>query len=202
MMGAGLALRTLLPGFLAQSAASQVPLPVTHRIRPGDVLEVTVAGRADLSRLRTVQPTGEIWMPRLLAVRVAGLVPAEVEARLADMLARQERIRLAVSVRLVEDQAFVRVGGAVRKPGRLKLSARRRLLDVLLEAGGFTAQASGEVIVERHDGTFADGTATRRFLFPRGTSTPDVLAGAETVLVDGDVVTAVAATTPSREEKP
>src|SRR5207244_12799112 len=60
----------------------------------------------------------------------------------------------------------------------------------LLEAGGFTPRASGEVLVQRREGTFADGSAVRRFRFPRTGPTPDGLAGLEMILKKGDVVTA------------
>ncbi len=192
MTGAGLALLTLLPGLLAQDA---VPpnAPATRRVRAGDVLEVTVAGRPDLSRLRTVQTTGVIWMPRLLEVPVEGLTPGQIGATLTQMLARQEPARPVVTVTITDDgEEFVRVAGAVSRPGRRKLGGRRRLLDVLLEAGGFTAEASGAVLVQRREGTFADGTSFRRVRLTPGRPTADGIAELETLLRGGDVVTASA----------
>jgi protein involved in polysaccharide export with SLBB domain len=189
MTGAGLVLWTLLPGLLAQD-----PAPAPERaVRPGDVLEVTVAGRPELSRLRTVQTTGVIWMPRLAEVPVEGLTPAEIGTRLTRTLARHEPARPVVTVRIAEDrEAFVQVSGAVTRPGRHKLGDRRRVLDVLLQAGGFTAEASGALLVERREGTFADGTATRRFHLTPGRPTPEALAELETLLHGGDVVTVAA----------
>jgi protein involved in polysaccharide export with SLBB domain len=189
VIGAGL-VWTLLPGLLAHGAASPSVPEVVRRVRPGDVLEVTVAGRPDLSRLRTVQTTGAIWMPRLAEVPVEGLTPAEIAATLTRMLARYEPARPVVTVGVMEDrEAFVRVAGAVTRPGRHKLGARRRLLDVLLEAGGFTAEASGAVLVERREGSFADGTSVRRVRLRPGQPTPAGLTELETVLHGGDVVT-------------
>jgi polysaccharide export outer membrane protein len=188
----GLALRSL-PILLAQAPASPAPAAPAYRVGPGDVLEVTVAGRPGLARLPTVQTTGMIWIPRLSEVRVEGLTPAEIGRKLTGLLARHEPAHPEVTVSVKEYQSqFVWAAGEVVKPGRKALKGRARLLDALLEAGGFTARASGEVLVERKEGTFADGTAVRRFRFPRAGPTPDSLAELETVLERGDVVTASA----------
>ena len=192
MTGAGLAL-ALLPALFVHDAGSPNTPAATRRVRAGDVLEVTVAGRPDLSRLRTVQTTGAIWMPRLLEVPVEGLTPGEIGAMLTRMLARQEPACPVVTVEITDDgEGFVRVAGAVSRPGRRKLGDRRRLLDVLLQAGGFTADASGAVLVERREGTFADGTSVRRFRLTPGRPTPESVAELETLLRGGDVVTASA----------
>ena len=62
-----LAAATLL--LLAQApAAGGETLP--YRVGPGDVLEVVVDGRPDLSRLPTVQTTGSVWLPRAGEVEV------------------------------------------------------------------------------------------------------------------------------------
>jgi polysaccharide export outer membrane protein len=202
MTGAGLALQTLLPGLLAQGTASAATVPARYRIRPGDVLEVTVAGRPDLSRLRTVQTTGTIWMPRIAVVRVEGLSPEQAGLKVAELLGGHEGGRFAVTVEVVEDRAtFVRVAGAVKRPGHHKLGGHRRLVDVLLAAGGFTAEATGEVTVERRHGTFEDGSTVRRFHLPRGAAGPQVVADAETLLEPEDLVT-VLATAPSKEGRP
>jgi polysaccharide export outer membrane protein len=162
-----------------------------YRVGPGDVLEVTVAGRPDLARLRTVQTTGTIWVPYLSEVTVEGLSPAEIGMKLTALLAQHEPAHPEVTVRVKEYQSqFVWMVGEINRPGRKALKGGTRLRDVLLEAGGFTDRASGEVLVERKEGTFADGTAVRRFRFPRAGPTPDSLAELETVLERGDVVTA------------
>ena len=172
---------------LPPPAAAATP----YRVGPGDVLEVTVAGRPDLARLPTVQTTGTIWLPHLLEVRVEGLTTAEIGAKLTGLLARYEPARPEVSVTVREYRSqFVWVVGEINKPGRKALTGGMRLQDALLEAGGFTAAASGEVLVERKEGTFADGTAVRRFRFPRAGPTPGSLAELETLLQRGDVVTA------------
>src|SRR5207249_9937087 len=85
---------------------------------------------------------------------------------------------------------FVFRDGEVNWAGRRSLKGSLGLVVALLEAGGFTARATGEVLVQRQDGTFEDGSAVRRFRFPRTGPAPGGLAELETVLRSGDVVTA------------
>ena len=164
-----LAAATLL--LLAQApAAGAETLP--YRVGPGDVLEVVVDGRPDLSRLPTVQTTGSVWLPRAGEVEVRGLSTGEIAARLTPLLAGEDLASPRVAVRVREYQSqFVWVRGAVQRPGRKPLRSGTRLLDALLDAGGFQEGASGEVAVERAAGTFADGSRAARFRF--GGKEPD-----------------------------
>ncbi len=190
MTWTGDALRSLMI-LLAQAPASPIPAAAAYRVGPGDVLEVTVAGRPDLARLPTVQTTGMIWIPQLSEVSVEGLTPTEIGTKLTGLLARYEPAHPEVTVSVKEYQSqFVWVAGEFNRPGRKTLKGRTRLQDAILEAGGFTTRASGEVLLERKEGAFADGTRVRRFRFPRAGPTPDSLVELETVLERGDVVTA------------
>lgn len=178
----------ILPG---QAAVFATPAATGYRVGPGDVLEVTVAGRPELARLPTVQTTGVVWIPHLSEVRVEGLTAAEIGTKLTELLARHEPSRPVVTVKVTDYQSqFVWVLGEINKPGRRALKDRTRLLDVLLEAGGFTPRASGEVLVQRQEGTFEDGSAVRHFRFSRTGLTAGGIAELETVLRAGDVVTA------------
>lgn len=183
-------LRLLL---IAVTVAADDPA-AAYRVGAGDVLEITVAGRPDLARLPTVQTTGGIWLPRLKEVRVEGLTVSEIARKLTGLMARVEPGRPEVGVAVKEYRSqFVWVGGEVNRPGRKAYRGGLRLVDVLLEVGGFTANASGEVVVRRQQGTFPDGSAVQRYRFPRGGPTPDAVAGLQTVLHRDDVVTAALA---------
>jgi polysaccharide biosynthesis/export protein len=193
MIAAGLALRIPLLVLLGQDRAPSSVSPEAYHVGPGDVLEVTVAGRPELSRLPTVQTTGVIWLPRLAEVKVEGLTPVEIENKLSELLARREARRSVVTVVIREYQSqFVWVRGEVNRPGREPLKGGMRLLDLLLEVGGFTDRASGEVVIERRQGTFPDGSTVRRFRFSRAGPGPGALGDLETVLERDDVVIASA----------
>jgi polysaccharide export outer membrane protein len=175
--------------FLAPAASSEEPAP--YRVGPGDVLEVVVDGRPDLSRLPTVQTTGRIWLPRAGEVEVAGLTLDEIAARVTPLLAGEDLAlpRVAARVREYHSQ-FLWVRGAVQRPGRKPLRAGTRLVDALLDAGGFVAGASGEVTIERAGGTSPDGSRSRSFRFTGQNPTPEELEHLGVLLESGDVVTA------------
>ncbi len=182
-----LAAATLL--LLAQVPAAGAEA-LLYRVGPGDVLEVVVDGRPDLSRLPTVQTTGSVWLPRAGEVEVRGLSTGEIAARVTPLLAGEDLASPRVAVRVKEYQSqFVWVRGAVRRPGRKHLRSGTRLVDALLDAGGFQEGASGEVAVERAAGTFADGSRAARFRFGGTSPTPQELEQLGLPLLAGDVMT-------------
>ncbi len=204
-MIAGLA--TLLASLGLSLAAQAAPAPATtappsptpaatqeaapdYTIGAGDVLEIEVFGNDDLSRTATVQTNGTITLPLLGDVVVAGLTVREAAARLTELLGRDYLVNPQVEVRVKDYQSqYVTVVGEVQNPGRKPLKGRTRLIDALVEAGGLGSRASGEVILTRTNGTFADGgrTLLARLGGSLTSQTQDVL---ETVLKNGDVVTA------------
>src|SRR5262245_61523459 len=175
------------PAAAAASAAGSG----AYRVGPGDVLEVNLPGRPDLSRLPTVQTTGSVYLPLLNEVAVEGLTVGEIRGRLSRLLAERNVDASSLEVRVREYQShFVWVRGEVNRPGRKPLRAGSRLVDALVEAGGFSGRASGEVTVERHEGAFPDGAKTRRFRFRPGSPTPEGELDLELPLHHRDVVTA------------
>lgn len=163
---------------------------LAYRVGPGDVLEVTVEGRPDLSRLPTVQTTGTIHYPLLGELPVAELSVGEVGTRIGALLSK-DGVPGAVSVRVREYHSrSVFVAGEVNRPGRKALKSTGRLLDALVDAGGFAPAASGEVLVQRRDGAFEDGTTTKRFRFQSTGPTPEDRQNLSLVLQPGDVITA------------
>jgi protein involved in polysaccharide export with SLBB domain len=187
-------LLTSLIVLLAQApagAAASAASPGGYRVGPGDVLEVNVPGRPDLSRLPTVQTTGTVFLPLLNEVTVEGLTVGDIRSRLTRLLAERDVVVQALEVRVREYHShFVWVRGEVNRPGRKPLRAGSRLVDALVEAGGFSGRASGDVSVERQEGTFPDGSRTRRFRFRPGTPTPEGQLDLELPLQHRDVVTA------------
>jgi polysaccharide export outer membrane protein len=77
--------------------------------------------------------------------------------------------------------------GEVQRPGKYFLQGSKTLLDLLTEAGGFTIQASGEVLVSRPD----ESGPIRILLSPDQPSSQQK-AALSLVLRNGDIVTATA----------
>ncbi len=175
----------------AEAAASAATGAAGYRVGPGDVLEVNVPGRPDLSRLPTVQTTGSIFLPFLDEVPVEGLTVGDIRARVTKLLAERDVVVPAIEVRVREYQShFVWVRGEVNRPGRKPLRSGTRLVDALVEAGGFSSRASGQIQIERLEGTFADGTKVKQFLFRPPAPTPEGQLDLELPLHNRDVVTA------------
>jgi len=179
----------------AQDAPRPTPSPPAQEylVGPGDILQVTVYGNEDLSRSPTVQPNGTIGLPLLGDVAVLGLSASEIQRKLTALLARDFLVNPQVEVKVKEYQSqFVSVVGEVNNPGRKPLRGRTRLFDVLIEAGGFTPRASGEVVITRREGTFDNGGHSLRLQFSGASPAPRDLVNLEILLQNGDLITASA----------
>jgi polysaccharide export outer membrane protein len=172
----------------APPAAESAP---EYRIGPGDVLEVIVFGNDDLSRSTSVQTNGTISLALLGDVAVAGMTLPEIKTKLTSLLGRDFLVNPQVDVKVKEYQSqFVTLMGEVNNPGRKPLRGRTRLIDALVESGGFTPRASGEIVISRAEGTFAGGLKTMRMRLGTGALTPQDQVNLEIPLQTGDIITA------------
>jgi polysaccharide export outer membrane protein len=182
---------TLAPWLPSPSPSPAEPRD-DYRLGAGDVLEITVLGNADLSRTATVQPSGSITFPLVNEVAVAGLTVSEVQRKMTALLAKDFLVDPHVEVRVKDYQSqFVIVLGEVNTPGRKVLRGGSRLIDVLVESGGFTPRASGEVVITRTEGSFDSGVPVLRMRLGGAFSVQDYV-GLEMPLRNGDVITAPA----------
>jgi len=176
------------------AAATPSPSPSTapeYRVGPGDVLEVTVLDNVEVSRAPTIQTNGVVALPLLGEVEVAGLTVAEIQRKLTTLLARDYLVHPQVEVKVKDYQSqFVTVVGEVNTPGRKPLRGRTRLVELLVESGGFTPRASGDILITRQDGTFDGGAKTIRMSLSRGALTPQDQVNLEVLLRNGDLITA------------
>lgn len=121
-----------------------------YRVGPGDVLSIEVVGHPELSSMPAVRSDGRIRLQDGRALGVVELTPGEIAASVTAALRRSVSFPVEVRVSVSEYRSrFVSVEGAVVKPGRVALRAGRRLVDVLVDAGGFAEGASGEVVILR-----------------------------------------------------
>lgn len=175
----------------AAPAPTPDPTAGDYEVGPGDVLDVAVFGNDDLSRVPTVQTNGAITFPLLGEVQVAGLTVGEVRRKITNLLAKDYLVNPQVEVKVKEYQSqFVSVVGEVNSPGRKPIRGRMRLVDALLESGGFKATASTEVLITRSDGDFGDGVRTVSVRVSNATSAA-ALVNLELPLKNGDIITAL-----------
>ncbi len=144
----------------AQEAASleavltgKQPAPEAYRIGPSDVLQISVLNAEELSRDEQVNSKGEISLPLLGTVQVAGLTPQEVERLLAALLGEKYFQNPQVNVYVKEfNSQRITIYGQVKRPGVYPINGEVSLMDALATAGGFDAMANErEVLILRAD---------------------------------------------------
>jgi protein involved in polysaccharide export with SLBB domain len=133
----------------ARPAAQNIMMPARsvagpdYRLGNGDVLDVQIAGRLDVTRLQViVDPEGLVNIPPLGAIPVGGLTLLESNRRISERarsLLRFADVSIAVSV----PRAFeVVVSGEVERPGAVQALAIQRLHELILIAGGITPRGT------------------------------------------------------------
>ena len=138
---------SLLLGACASSGSIPLRgLPQVTRtgVQPGDQVEIafyTSAGvrLSEVSGERTVDPTGELFLPFLGTVHVVGMETADIRRLL------EERYGALYSDPVVEvvTNVNVNITGAVRAPGQFFVPPSATLVDALARAGGVTSESGG-----------------------------------------------------------
>jgi polysaccharide export outer membrane protein len=116
---------------------------------PGDEVDITVYGAPDLSGHTRVSGDGNISMPLIGYIRVAGLSSSEAEGEIEAQL-RQHSIVNDPQVSIYAKEftsSGISVAGEVSKPGFYSALGPHRLFDVLQAAGGLSDRASGSVTI-------------------------------------------------------
>lgn len=143
-------------GGIATRASASSSLEDRYRIGVGDVLEVRVFNRPQLSREAVrVEGNGVIRMP-LIETEIQAA--CRTESELAQEIARlyleyQKNPQVDVFVKEYNSQP-VAVMGAVNTPGRFQLQRRVRLLELLAFAGGPAERAGRNVQVIHNPPSF------------------------------------------------
>lgn len=125
--------------------------PVLITFGPGDLLEVSVYNVPELATKARVSNSGEIYLPLIDYVHVAGLTQEEAQAVIEKRLADGGFVRnphVTIFVDAAESQG-VTLLGEVAKPGIYPDTADHKLYEVLSQAGGFTQLASHNIAIIR-----------------------------------------------------
>lgn len=111
-------------------------------IGPGDVLNIRVAGQADLTGLFTVRFDGTLMYPYVGEVKAAGVPLGEFNRLLRDRLAAFYKDP-QVTVEVAEYRScVVYVLGEVGTPGVYQFAGKTTLLEAIAKAGGFKRSAA------------------------------------------------------------
>lgn len=145
-------------------ASSTSPNNDRYRIGPGDVLDIRVYNRPQLSlEAVRVDSRGMIRMPLIedeiqAACRTELELSQEIETR---YLKYQRNPHVDVFIKDYQSNP-VAVIGAVDKPGRYQLQRRVRLLELLSGAGGPTEKAGDRIQVAHSADTFSCDASEKR----------------------------------------
>jgi polysaccharide export outer membrane protein len=184
------------PSTGAQGEITQVPSPL-YRISPGDTLDITVFEAPDLSQKVRVTNNGEIYLPLVNYVHVGGQDVREAQESIESALKSGNfMVSPHVTIAVAEYASGVVLMGEVSKPGIYPVTAATsRLLDLLTEAGGTTANA-GQMVTITHQGNTQqqvvflshDPTKAMEANVPVSQGDTIMVSKAGTIFVIGEVV--------------
>ena len=173
------ALALSLPGFmLAQTmpgaAASQPDnmaraagstgggsAPAGYVLSPTDQVVVDVFGEDDLRTNGRLNPEGNLNVPLLGSIHLAGLTPTQAASKLTELYSRDYLVNPKINVTLLNyAKKRFSILGQVNRPGSLEMPEGSQegidLLEAIALAGGYTRIASPERITVRRQSASGD----------------------------------------------
>jgi polysaccharide biosynthesis/export protein len=123
------------------------------RLGPGDLIELNVYNVPELATKARVGTTGDVYLPLIDYVHLAGLTVEEAQTLLEKRLTDGGFVRNPHVTIFVDESPSqgVTLLGEVGKPGIYPVLGDRKLYDVISEAGGFTPTAARKVSIIRHN---------------------------------------------------
>jgi polysaccharide biosynthesis/export protein len=130
-----------LPPYGAQGHAAAYEYPDGYRLGAGDRVTVRVLGEPELSGEYIIDPSGNISLPYVPSLQVAGLTPQEVEKRVTSRL-KQGYIRdPQVAVQIINLRPFF-ITGEVSSSGSFPYQPGMTAQNAIILAGGYSARAN------------------------------------------------------------
>jgi protein involved in polysaccharide export with SLBB domain len=112
------------------------PAPADLLIAAGDQLRIRLWGQVNFSANLLVSREGEIYLPKIGAVHVAGLTMAQAQQHLHEAIDRIYR-NFELTVDLGEIHSIqIYVAGEALRPGEYTVSALSTMVDAVFESGG------------------------------------------------------------------
>ncbi len=137
--------------------SDQAPVPPNYVIGPEDELRVRIWGQVNFSGNLRVDRSGNIYLPQVGTIQVAGLPFSTLDQRLRSAVSKLYRnFDLSVDIgRIRSIQIYV--SGQARRPGAYTISSLSSLVDALFASGGPSPQGSlRHILLKREGQTVAD----------------------------------------------
>lgn len=141
--------------FAQQTPSAAAAVAPAIPIGPGDMIEMNVFGQTDLSGHFRVNEKGDVLVPLLGAVHVAGLTADESAVDINERYVKSEILNtgqqhVTVFISEYATQGIL-VNGEVKSPGLYPALGVRMLNDVLTAAGGVAPTASSKIIISHRN---------------------------------------------------
>jgi protein involved in polysaccharide export with SLBB domain len=125
------------------------PVPSDYVIGPGDELRIRIWGQVNFQSNLRVDRSGEIYLPQVGPVHVAGMPFSELDTHLRQAIGRVYR-NFDLTADIGQIRAIqVYVAGEARRPGVYTVSSLSTLVDALFSSGGPSIQGSMRHILLR-----------------------------------------------------
>ncbi len=135
------------------------PVPQDYVMGPGDELRIRIWGQVNIQANLRVDRAGDVYLPQVGNVHVAGLAFSELEEHLREAVGRVYR-NFNLNVDVGQIRAIqIYVTGEARRPGVYTVSSLSTLVDALFSSGGPSINGSlrsielrrGSEVVTRFD---------------------------------------------------
>ncbi|MFZ3214127.1 MAG: polysaccharide biosynthesis/export family protein [Terriglobales bacterium] len=143
---------TAAPPELGAPAAADASAAAV-RITGGDLLAFSVYGIPELAQDIRVGNAGDVYLPLIGYVQLAGLTLDQAQTVIENRLREGEFVKnphVALSLKDYVNQSAI-VTGEVNRPGVYPIMGSQRMLEVLAAAGGLTARAGKTVTITHRD---------------------------------------------------
>jgi polysaccharide export outer membrane protein len=151
------------PAGISRSPAAAAPLPIAvsapagYILNPNDSVSVEVYGEEDLRANGRLNPEGNLSLPLLGSVHLAGLTLTQATSKVTELYGRDYLVNPKVNVSLLSfaRQRFSMLG-QIGRPGTYEMPDGSPggidLLEAIAMAGGYTRMAAPErITVRRHN---------------------------------------------------
>jgi polysaccharide export outer membrane protein len=183
--------QTAAPVAKPASSAGDSSADSSLRLGVGDMLEMSVYGVPELSTKTRVGSNGDVYLPLVDYVHVAGLTAEEaqgvIEKRMTDGgFLKSPHVTLFVDNYLSQGASIL---GEVAKPGVYPILGQQRLFDLVSAAGGFTDKAGRSIsITHRNQPDKPVTVPIARNLADNPDSNVDVSPGDTVIVRKADIV--------------
>jgi len=145
----------------APASAGGVSAPAGYILSPTDQVTVEVFGEDDLRTSGRLNPEGNLSVPLLGSIHLAGLTLTQAASKLTELYSRDYLVNPKINVTLISyAKRRFSILGQVNRPGSIEMPETSEegidLLEAIALAGGYTRIASPERITVRRQNASGD----------------------------------------------